>query len=113
MKTWNCLYENGYLYTKQYGLTNNDWWTKKIDAENPREAYDKFLVEVGLYPIKVIVETGFFRASKAFDEHIELAKKKNDQEIETAAKESFNDQISEVTKEQGLGKPENSKKLFV
>ena len=51
------------------------WWQKKIQANGPQEAYEKFLIEVGTYPIKVIVDTGKFKA-EVFDDHIESAKKR-------------------------------------
>jgi len=54
MKKYNCKYRDGYNFTKKYNKKAG-WWKKTIKAENPQQAYKKFLEEVGVYPFDVSV----------------------------------------------------------
>lgn len=72
MKTYNCEYEKGHTLTKELELPDN-WWQKKIEANSPTEAYEKFLDLVGSYPFAVKISAGFLSASKEFKSHIESA----------------------------------------
>jgi hypothetical protein len=72
MKKYNCEYEKGHTLTKELGLPDM-WWQKKIEANNPTEAYEIFLEIVGSYPLTVKIETGFLAAPKKFKSHIESA----------------------------------------
>ena len=69
MKKYNCEYRDGHK------LNIGDNWEKKgILANNHKEAYEKFIQEVGLYPKSVTVSSGLLGVWKEFDNHIEEAK---------------------------------------
>ena len=77
MKKFHCEYQNGaYLNetSETFAATIGNNWQKLIKAETPKEAYEKFIEEVGAYPHPVTVETSFF-SDKVFDNHIEEAEK--------------------------------------
>jgi hypothetical protein len=66
MKTYNCEYRDGHK------LNIGDNWKKKgILASNHKEAYEKFIQEVGLYPKSVTVSSGLLGVWKEFDKHLE------------------------------------------
>jgi hypothetical protein len=119
MRKYNCEYED--YSTLDYGVP----WRKKINATSHKEAYEKYLKDVGIYPQAVQVWTSLLSKSLFFRDHVasamekqrELAEKKKiikeEKEI-IVANESFNEQISEITKKQGLNKPESStEKLLI
>ena len=73
MKKYNCEYRDGHK------LNIGDNWEKKgILASNHKEAYEKFIQEVGLYPKSVTVSSGLLGVWKEFDNHIEAAKEKSE-----------------------------------
>ena len=62
MKKYNCEYRDGHK------LNIGDNWEKKgILASNHKEAYEKFIQEVGLYPKSVTVSSGLLGVWKEFD----------------------------------------------
>ena len=114
-----------YLNTYKQGSIEEYW--QKIEAESTEQAYEKFIEKVGIFPRVVHVDSGLMK-SEAFDSHLAEYKKidpdfdphlaefkKLETEKEAVdAKESFNEQISELIKEQGLDKPESStEKLLI
>ena len=71
MKKYNCEYRDGHK------LNIGDNWEKKgILSSNHKEAYEKFIQEVGLYPKSVTVSSGSLGVWKEFDDHIEAAKQR-------------------------------------
>ena len=54
----------------------DNWIKKGILASNHKEAYEKFIQEVGLYPKSVTVSSGSLGVWKEFDDHIEAAKQR-------------------------------------
>ena len=54
MKKYDCEYQNPSALG--YGVK----WQKKITASSHKEAYHKFLEEVGIHPKGVLVGTGLF-----------------------------------------------------
>ena len=114
-----------YLNTYKQGSIEEYW--QKIKAESAEQAYEKFIEKVGIFPRVVHVDSGLMK-SEAFDSHLAEFKKFDPdfdshlaefKKIETEkdavdAKESFNEQISEITEKQGLNKPESStEKLLI
>ena len=61
-------------YLGKERLNIGDKWQMKIEAANPKEAYEKFIEKVGRYPEKVIVDVWWGLHCKIFDDHIEAAK---------------------------------------
>ena len=61
-------------YLGKERLNIGDKWQMKIEAANPKEAYEKFIEKVGRYPEKVIVDIWWGLHCKIFDDHIEAAK---------------------------------------
>jgi len=84
MKKYNCEYRNSVR------LNIGDKWQMKIEAANPKEAYEKFIEKVGEHPEKVIVESGWLVDSEIFDDHIEEAKapKRKAEEAKRKAEEA-------------------------
>ena len=119
MKKYKVYYQLG----DQLGIGED--WQQKISAETPEQAYREFVKKVGAFPRAVNVETGLFGDIDVFEDHVasamekqrELAEKKKKIEEEKeviVAKESFNEQITEITEKQGLNKPESStEKLLI
>ena len=70
MKKYNCEYRGGSR------LNIGDKWQMKIEAANPKEAYEKFIEKVGRYPEKVIVDIWWGLHCKIFDDHIEAEKQR-------------------------------------
>ena len=69
MKKYNCEYRNSVR------LNIGDKWQMKIEAANPKEAYEKFIEKVGRYPEEIIVDIGWLD-SEIFDDHVEAAKQR-------------------------------------
>jgi len=69
MKKYNCEYRGGSR------LNIGDKWQMKIEAANPKEAYEKFIEKVGRYPEEIIVDIGWLD-SEIFDDHVEAAKQR-------------------------------------
>jgi hypothetical protein len=96
MKTYNCEYEKGHTLTKELELPDN-WWQKKIEANSPTEAYEKFLDLVGSYPFAVKISAGFLSASKEFKSHIKSAgeelKKIRQQKKKTLPKQEVSTEV--------------------
>ena len=70
MKKYNCEYCNSVR------LNIGDKWQMKIEAANPKEAYEKFIEKVGRYPEEVIVDIWWGLHSEIFDDHIEASKQR-------------------------------------
>jgi len=69
MENYKCEYQNGANFTKKYNKEGY-WWRKEIEAENSQQAYERFLEEVGVYPLTVIVDSGaVFNAVSSFSDH--------------------------------------------
>ena len=68
MKKYNCEYRG------KERLNIGDKWQMKIEAANPKEAYEKFIEKVGRYPEEVIVDIWWGLHSEIFDDHIEAEK---------------------------------------
>ena len=74
MKNYNCEYREG----KELDIGDN--WYKTIEANNPREAYEKFIKDVGVFHKPVIVRGGgFLKDPESFVDHIETLKRKADE----------------------------------
>ena len=81
MKKYNCEYRDGHK------LNIGDNWEKKgILASNHKEAYEKFIQEVGLYPKSVTVSSGLLGVWKEFDNHIEAVKERVSTDTKDLAK---------------------------
>ena len=74
MKKYDCEYQNPSALG--YGVK----WQKKITASSHKEAYHKFLEEVGIHPKGVLVGTGLFAKNVLFEDHIAAAKEKEKKE---------------------------------
>jgi hypothetical protein len=74
IKKYDCEYQNP--STLDYGVE----WKKNITASSHKEAYHKFLEEVGIYPRAVLVGTGLFAKNVLFEDHIAAAKEKEKKE---------------------------------
>jgi len=72
MKKYNCEYRDGHKLLK----IGDNYIEKGILASNHKEAYEKFIQEVGLYPKSVTVSSGLLGVWKEFDDHIEEAKQR-------------------------------------
>ena len=71
MKKYNCEYQGGEEFAKNLNKDDN-WFFKEIEAENPQQACEKFLEEVGVYPLSVLVDSGgFFNPVAYFSDHID------------------------------------------
>ena len=69
MKKYICEYRDGYKYTEEYNKVPG-WSKKEIEAENSQQAYEKFLEEVGVYPLTVTVDNGaVFNSISSFSDH--------------------------------------------
>jgi len=76
MKKYNCKYRGGYNYTKEYNKKAG-WWKKNIEAVNPQQAYEKFLEEVGVYPLDISVgEHWSISPAVWFKDHIDSSEPK-------------------------------------
>jgi len=112
MLKFKCEYEDGDV------LLSAKIWKLTVEADDHRQAYEKFIKEVGIFKYRVYVGKGF--KGKYFSDHIkEVINNETEKIIEkekevVIAKESFDEQISEITKKQGLNKPESStEKLLI
>ena len=75
MKNYNCEYSR-----EGKKLDIGDNWYKTIEANNPREAYEKFIKDVGVFEKPVIVDGGnFLKGPELFSDHIETLKRKADE----------------------------------
>lgn len=106
MKKYNCEYRDGHK------LNIGDNWEKKgILANNHKEAYEKFIQEVGIYPKLVTVSFGLFGESKEFDDHIEAENQRiiantntEDEQSKTSESDATKQNINLTTQEQLLQK---------
>ena len=73
MKYYNCEYREG------EELDIGDNWYKTIQANNPREAYEKFIKDVGAFLKPVVVEGSILKGPQLFSDHIETLKRKADE----------------------------------
>ena len=89
MKKYNCEYCNSVR------LNIGDKWQMKIEAANPKEAYEKFIEKVGRYPEEVIVDIWWGLHSEIFDDHIEASK----QRIHEKGKSEGDQRESQATNE--------------
>jgi hypothetical protein len=74
---YNCRYRHGPL------LNIGDKWEMDIEASSPKEAYESFIKQVGIFQKEVIVDDDeLFINSEVFDDHVdkELQKKIIEQE---------------------------------
>ena len=75
MNYYNCEYSR-----EGKKLDIGDNWYKTIEANNPREAYEKFIKDVGVFEKPVIVDGGsFLKGPELFSDHIETLKRKADE----------------------------------
>ena len=81
MKEYPCEYRN----PEKIGVGEHDW-RKTIEAPTPREAYEKFIKTVGVYPDEVVVETAFM-SCEIFNDHVELALQKEAEDKKATAVE--------------------------
>ena len=81
MKKYNCEYRDGHKLN-----IGNNWEKKGILASNHKEAYEKFIQEVGLYPKSVTVSSGLLGVWKEFDNHLEAAKERVSTDTKDLAK---------------------------
>ena len=64
MKNYKCEYQFGNYH-------NLKDWKAKIQAESPRDAYEKFLAKVGFAELSVVVDSGFFAGEyEVFNDHL-------------------------------------------
>ena len=89
MKKYNCEYRG------KERLNIGDKWQMKIEAANPKEAYQKFIEKVGRYPEEVIVDIWWGLHSEIFDDHIEASK----QRIHEKGKSEGDQRESQATNE--------------
>ena len=80
MRKYRCQYED--YSTLDYGVP----WRKKINATSHKEAYEKFLKDVGIYPQAVQVWTGLFSKIVFFRDHVASAVEKQKELEETKKK---------------------------
>ena len=70
MKTYKCEYSNSHR------LKIGDDYKKEIEAANPKEAYEKFIGKVGVYPQRVSVHLQQRPYDyEEFDDHINTDEK--------------------------------------
>ena len=73
----------------------------KIEAANPKDAYEKFIEKVGRYPEELIVESGWLVDNEIFDDHIEEAKAPK-RKAEEAKRKADNDRVTQTGPELSL-----------
>jgi hypothetical protein len=106
MKNYNCEYSR-----EGKKLDIGDNWYKTIEANNPREAYEKFIKDVGVFQKPVIVDGGnFLKGPELFSDHIEAAEQSIHEKEKTEVGQSEfqgTNQLEdpEIQYQDGRGKP--------
>ena len=77
MKNYHCEYEEGHV------IQSIDDWKLPVEADDPRQAYEKFIKELGVFNHRVYVRRGF--KGQYFDDHVISEKK--ELEIQKKAQE--------------------------
>ena len=102
MKNYNCEYSEG----KELDVGDN--WYKTIEANNPREAYEKFIKDVGVFHKPVIVMGGgFLKDPELFVDHIETLKRKADESKRKADESKRKVYINNLIKKLNLSSSNN------
>ncbi len=73
MPKFKCEYENGYVLSIQN-------WRLTIEADDHRQAYEKFIEELGLFDHRVSVISGLFEQCQYFEDHIKSEAEKAEEE---------------------------------
>ena len=78
MKTYKCEY---------IASVNGEFVSAKIEAENHRQAYDKFLENHGTYNASVMVKAGFSDPGAYFADHVQKSLEQVNREQSMVAEE--------------------------
>ena len=79
MPKFKCEYEDGYV------LLSTKVWKLNVVADDHRQAYEKFIEEVGVFKYRVYVGKGF--KGEYFSDHIEEVKIIEKQKLELSKQE--------------------------
>ena len=105
MKKYKCGYSQGWR------LNIGDKWEMKIEAANPKEAYEKFIEKVGEYPQKEIVDINWLK-SEIFDDHLEAAKQRIHEKLKADRDQSESEETKEVEQNKNLSTDELLSKII-